>query len=106
VIAHFLFSFLKEPVENLVFNIGLMWGNLFTLIFLLLAALGVMILLFKKIHGKQITVKRQAEAIKPAPDVNEKEKKSLSDILFIIAVVFTVLLTLRNTAWEIFLILK
>lgn len=106
IIAQFLLSFLREPLSNLIYNIGLMWGNLFTLIFLLLAALGVMILLFRKMHGRHITVNYKAEAIEPAQNTISIGKKSVADILFIVAIVVTVLLTLWKTYLDIFFMLN
>ncbi len=106
IIAYFLVRFLDKPLSNLVYNIGLMWGNLFTLIFLLLAALGVMILLFKKMPGRQIAVNGRAKAIEPAQDATSIEKKRISNILFIIAVVIAVLLTLWKTYLDIFFMLN
>ncbi len=93
IVAHFLVFALKQPLSCLVFNIGLMWGNMFTLIFLLLAAIGVSILLFAKMPGK---------TLKTYNVVCNKEKPRPA---FIIAIVIVVICTLWLTGLDVYFML-
>lgn len=93
IVAHFLVLALKQPLSYLVFNIGLMWGNLFTLIFLLLAAIGLLILLFAKMPGK---------TLKTHDVVSNKQK---SHPAFITAVVIAAIYTLWLTGLDVYFML-
>lgn len=93
VVAHFLVLAIKQPLSYLVFNIGLMWGNLFTLIFLLLAAIGLLILLFAKMPGK---------TLKTHDVVSNKQK---SHPAFITAVVIVAIYTLWLTGLDVYFML-
>lgn len=95
VVAHFLVLALKEPISCLVFNIGLMWGNLFTLIFLSLAAIGLLILLFAKIPGRTLKTGKDAvsEKFRPHP-------------AFIAAVIIVTLCTLWLTGLDVYFMLN
>jgi len=70
-----------------------MWGNMFTLIFLFLAAIGVSILLFAKMPGK---------TLKTYNVVCNKEKPRPA---FIIAIVIVVICTLWLTGLDVYFIL-